>query len=260
MTQHLQVKGSTILYSDTNSFIEKPLLPENLPIGRVVDPKKFIEKQEYTRSLFGDDKRSRIEIRNLDELRYATCLEFFDGEGFVAVTETGEIISVLKSPESKMQNFLGIAFANAVMVGGSRLDCYDCDNLGPTYCMRGFIPVCRIEFDPDQCAPEMLPYYNNPEIVFFMYCGDPVYTYWQKMQDGLYTPLERYEYIPHISEIQERLGASVNGKDYEFAGRFRDMVWGRWNGGMKKDYMFRPDKLMYDICNDNERLKTWMKG
>ncbi len=256
---HLQAEGTLIPYYMTKSFIEKPLLPENLPIGHVIDPNKFIEKQAFTKSLYADKVRSRIEIRTPEELKNATCLEFYDGEGFVAVTETGEVISVLKSPASKMQNFLGIAFANAIMVGGSRLDCYDCDNLGPTYCRRGFIPICRIDFDREMCAHEMLPYYNDPEVVFFMYCGDPVYTFWQKMQDGEYMSLGQYEYIPHITEVQKSIGEKVNGKDYDFAGRFRDMVWGRWNGGLKSDFMFRPNKLMYHICNDSERLKLWMK-
>lgn len=258
MGQNYQVRGKVIPYIGTKSFIEKSLLPENLPIGRVIDPIQFIEKQKYTMSLFSADIKSRIEIRELDELRYATCLEFYDGEGFVAVTETGEIISVLKSPVSKMQNFMGIAFANAVMVGGSRLDCYDCDNLGPTYCRRGFIPICRIDFDP-RYNQEMQVHYNNPQIVFFMFCGDPVYSYWQKMNDGQYIAFDQYEYIPHIREIRDLIGTSKDISDYDFAGKFRDMVWGRWNGGLKREFIFRPNKLMYFICNDAIRLRNWMK-
>ena len=258
MEQHLQAKGKTILYGDTDSFIEKRLIPENLPIGRVIDPKKFIEKQEYIKSLYSADKNSRIEIREFKELRYATCLEFGDSEGFVAVSETGEMISVLKSPYSKMQNFLGIAFANAVMVGGSRLDCYACDNLEPTYCRRGFIPICKIKFD-ERYAQKMAKYYSShPDIVFFIYCGDPVYTYWQKMNDGLYMAWDNYEYVPYIKEIQELIGAPVDGKDYKFAGKFRDMIWGKWNGGLKREFMFCPNKLMNYVCSNAKRLDSWM--
>lgn len=259
--QHLQAKCKTILFGDTDSFIEKRLIPEELPIGRVIDPREFIEKQKYTMSLYGADKISRIEIRDFEELRYATCLEFGNSEGFVAVGPTGEMISALKAPTSKMQNFLGIAFANAVMVGGSRLDCYACDNLEPTYCRRGFIPICRIEFD-EQYAKKMVKYYpSRPDIVFFIYCGDPVYTFWQKMNDGLYMAWENYEYIPYISEIRKKIGATDTGKvsDYEFAGQFRDLVWGKWNGGLKREFMFRPNKLMNYICDNPERLKSWMQ-
>ena len=259
--QHLQAKGKTILFGDTDSFIEKRLIPEDLPIGRVIDPRKFIEKQKYIKSLYSDDKISRIEIRDFEELRYATCLEFGDSEGFVAVSETGEMISVLKSPASKMQNFLGIAFANAVMVGGSRLDCYACDNLEPTYCRRGFIPICKIEFD-EQYAADMAKYYpSHPDIVFFIYCGDPVYTYWQKMNDGLYMAWENYEYIPYISEIRKMIDPKDTNKesDYDFAGRFRDLIWGKWNGGLKREFMFRPNKLMNYVCSNAQRLEDWMQ-
>ena len=48
MGQNYQVRGKVIPYIGTKSFIEKSLLPENLPIGRVIDPIQFIEKQKYT--------------------------------------------------------------------------------------------------------------------------------------------------------------------------------------------------------------------
>ena len=258
--KHIQVIGQLIEFCDTDSFIEKPLLPADLPIGRVIPPAKFIKMQQYVKGQYADRMGTKIEIRSLDKLKYATCIVFDNGDGFVAVTPTGEIISLLKNPVSKTGNFMGTAFANAIMVGGNRLDCYNCDNLAPSYCKRGFIPICRIDFDPE-LEPEIAKLYGDEckEIVFFMYCGDPVYAYWQKMKDDLYIGFDQYEFIPHIRKIQETLGLPVDGSDYDFAGRFRDMVWGRWNGGLKNEFMFRPNKLMHYICSDPVRLSGWMK-
>ena len=261
MKRHIQVRGNLIEFYETESFVETSLLPSDLPIGRVISPDRFIEMQRYIKSTFSDKVGTKIEIRDMEELKYSTCVTFGDGEGFVAVTPRGEIVSLLKSPYSKIVNFMGIAFANAIMVGGSRLDCYNCDNLGPSYCRRGFIPICKIDFDSSMCDQEMARLYKGEctEIVFFLYCGDPVYTYWQRMRDGFYIPLESYEYIPHIREIQKTLGKTENGTDYDFAGKFRDMVWGRWNGGLKDEYMFRPNKLMNYICGNEDRLRSWMR-
>ena len=260
MEKHIQIIGDLIEFSDADSFIEKMLLPEDLMIGRVVSPVRFIEMQKFVKGSYEDRKGSKIEIRDIDELKYSACIVFGNGEGFVAVKPRGEIISLLKRHKSKIGNFMGTAFANAIMVGGNRLDCYNCDNLGPSYCKRGFIPICRIDFDPKQCDEEMARLYEDEckEIVFFMYCGDPVYTYWQKMKDDQYIGFDQYEFIPHISDIQEKIRLDFDGSDYDLAGRFRDMVWGRWNGGLKDEYMFRPNKLMNYICNDEARLAEWM--
>lgn len=259
MKKHLQIKGELVELSEADSFIETSLLPADLPIGRVVSPVRFIKMQKFTKSLYTDRVGSKIEIRDIEDLKYATCIVFGNGEGYIAVTPRGEIVSLLKSPSSRMNNFMGQAFANAIMVGGNRLDCFNCDDLGPSYCRRGFIPICRLDFDPD-IDPAMAKLYGDEckEIIFFIYCGDPVYTYWKKMQDGEYIPYDQYEFIPHIGAVQKAIGLDVNGSDYDFAGRFRDMVWGRWNGGLKDEYMFRPNKLMNYICNDKARLTEWM--
>ncbi len=259
MQNHIQIRGNLLEYCYTDSFIEKPMLPPDLIVGRIVSPAKFIETQKHVKTQFKDKMGSKIEIRDMDELKYSTCIMFGEGEGFVAVTPTGEIVSLLKNPGSKMKNFMGLAFANAIMVGGNRLDCYNCDNLGPSYCRRGFIPICRIDFNPEY-AREMAELYKGEckEIVFFLFCGDPVYSYWEKMQDGMYIALEKYEFIPHITQIQQILGKEIDGSDYSFAGQFRDMVWGKWNGGLKNKYMFKPNKLMEYICSDKERLAGWM--
>ncbi len=155
---------------------------------------------------------------------------------------------------------MGVAFANAIMVGGNRLDCYNCDNLGPAYCRRGFMPICRIDFDPEYAPEDMTRLYGDQckEIVFFMYCGDPVYTYWQKMHDGVYIRYEQYEEIPHIRDIQRLIGLEENGSDYVFAGKFRDMIWGLWNARLKAKFMFRSDKLMKYICDDISTMTEYL--
>lgn len=255
----LLFKGKTIPYYKGDYFEPHELFPKDFIQGRVISPLEFIHKQEIIKSEYPIENQTKIYIRSIEELQHSTCLELFDGDGFVAITEEGEIVSVLKKYGSKVTNFMSHAFANAMAVGGSKLDCYDCENLGPSYSKRGFIPICRISFDCYCSHPNMIRYYGEPDIIFYMYCGDPINVYWQKVKDGDYTPLSDYDYIPRISDIQASLDMPLNDMNYDFAHKFRDMIWGKWNSGLKKEFMFRPYDLMEYVCSDYERLESWLR-
>lgn len=253
------ITGKTIEKSQNDNYIVKSLVPETLTIGEVIGPKEFIRYQKLVKAGYPEKEQCHITVRDYDELKDATCIRLNNGDGYVAVMKDGEIVSVLKNSTSNVKDLCTIAFANAVMIGGNRLDCYDCRNLPSAYARRGFIPICRIRYNRYIADPKIMEYFGNPDVIFYIYCGDPVYKYVDMIKDNLYPKWERYDYIPYINEIEEALGNSSDDRDYDFAHKFRDMIWGKWNGGLNRKFETRPFELMKYIMSDIDRLKKWME-
>ena len=260
------IHGKRIHNSEADYVRSELLIPKEIMVARTAKPEFFIEEQKLMRAEYPVDNQRKIFVRDLDEMKTATCLRMFDSNGdlagHIAVSKTGEIISLLKKYGAKVSHFMDHAFANAILIGGNSLDCFDCDSLGPNYCQRGFIPICKIKFSHYVDKYNMASVYGEPDIIFYFYCGDPVGQFWNKVQNREYLELDRYPAfttLPYVDEIQERIGVPTDDMDYEFAHNFRNMVWGLWNAKLKEEFWYRPHKLVEYILSDDERLMNWMR-
>ena len=95
-----------------------------------------------------------VDVHSVDEYADCTLLITDDGLSGVAITPTGDIVSLFSAVKGdyRMQKLIPMAVA----LGGNKLDCYVVDgdkNLANMYSMFGFKPANKIPFNP-QYAPE----------------------------------------------------------------------------------------------------------
>lgn len=212
--------------------------------GEIVSAEDFLKLQIISKETYPENVQKKITIRELEDLRNATCISINDGDGLLCVTEEGDIESVLKKNGAKIDGFLNIAFAMAVGFGGNKLDCYNCagatpekgTSLGDSYCKRGFLPVCRIRFNRMMVDSLMAKTYGEPEVIFFIYCGDNVEEYIYKLQGKKYPGINAYKYIPYIDEVQDMLGMNSDDTDYCFALKYRNIINEKWISEYKEKY------------------------
>lgn len=218
------------------------------PAIRNVIPAKIVNSDKFKRCFQRERKALRQEImfcvsphswRDLDK---CTCITMHNNKGFVAVDGDGSIIALMRSPRFPMKHFAGSALANAIQNGGTKLDCYTKipGGLGGIYCLYGFIPVCRVKFDPQYADPNWQPEYGYPDVVFFMYCGDPADDLVENYLNCKYPAFEDYDYIPFADEFDSWFKKSGFKTLYEFGWHIRDVVLDKWNS--KYRYSFR-DKM-----------------
>lgn len=242
------------------------IFPEDMMIGDIITAEEFLSYQQSAKSSYSEVVQAKITIRTIEELTNSTCVSFCDGAGMLCVNQYGDIESVLKRADADIPGFLNVAFANAIALGGNRLDCYNCagavpgkgSSLGDSYCRRGFIPICRIRFNRLYVDPIMAKTYGEPEIIFFIYCGDPLPIYWDKVKNGLYPGLDDYYDIPYIDTIQEAMGLASNDMDYDFANSYRNMMCSKWYGGLKIAFANNFDGFIQYYDYDDELLASAM--
>lgn len=184
-----------------------------------------------------------VDTHSVSELSEMICLTTEGNDGFIAVETSsknyGNICSVLKDSHNRSENFIRDMFANAIAVGGTKLDCYDIGGFLPSlYCKAGFIPVCRVKFNPEFKPDDWEDAMGEPDIVFMYYCGDSP----EKMvtKYGKYKPYSSYE-VPYIQDSGYYIKApddydwgedKKDLSDYSQAMRYRDYV-------MEKYYKMR---------------------
>ena len=87
----------------------------------------------------------------------------------MAVTKSGDIISVCRNPDDKTHGneLLKMAVAN----GGKKLDAYS--GIFGFYTKCGFEPVSWCEFDEQYAPPDWVKGRDNPEpVIFYKYTGN----------------------------------------------------------------------------------------
>lgn len=112
-----------------------------------------------------------VDKHSEDELSDMCCL-YTKGVGFVAVNKDGNICSVLKDTDSKVRGFAKISIINALRHNGDKLDCFALDragNLVDMYMRCGFIPVCRVKFNPEYAPEGWSSEWGTPDVVFMMH-------------------------------------------------------------------------------------------
>lgn len=197
------------------------------------DPEVFYEN--FSRAKEGSRFKCCVDTHSVSELSEMICLTTDDSDGFIAVETSsrnyGNICSVLKGSHNRSENFIRDIFANAIAVGGTKLDCYDIGGFLPSrYCEVGFIPVCRVKFNPDFKPDDWEDAIGEPDIVFMYYCGDSPEEMVTKYEK--YKPYSSYE-VPYIQDTGYYIKApddydwdedKKDLSDYSQAMRYRDYV------------------------------------
>lgn len=113
-----------------------------------------------------------------EELRKAGAHAFLsrDKMAGVVVFPDGNIRAVFKDKRSRNQNAIGELMLTALSAGGNKLDCFDAPPLRWAYAMFGFIPVARVRFDWEYAPENWKKEFGEPDIIFWIHCGDPIET------------------------------------------------------------------------------------
>lgn len=181
-----------------------------------------------------------VDTHSVKDLSDMVCISTDNNDGFIAVDKSasnyGNICSVLKDADSNTnKHFMRDMFAYAVREGGNKLDCYNVGNFLPKrYCNVGFIPVCKIKFNPEYKPDDWDDTLGEPDIVFMYYCGDTPEELLQKYK----TYKSWFDYdVPYIQDIKEGYVKVPDDydwdedkqdmSDYSQAARYRDKVMER---------------------------------
>lgn len=228
------------------------------PAIRNVIPAKIVNSDKFKRCFQRERNALRKELmfcvsphswRDLDK---CTCITMHNNKGFVAVDNDGSIVALMRSPRFPMKHFAGSALANAIMQGGKKLDCYTKipGGLGGLYCLYGFIPVCRVKFDPQFADPSWSPEMGYPDVVFFMYCGDPADDLIDNYLNCKYPDFEEYDYIPYVDEFDNWYKKSGFQTLYEFGWHVRDVVLDKWNSKYRYSFKDKMTKVVKKILGE----------
>ena len=272
-TEHTFECGGT----DSTSLLQRQLRNSNTesantcPIIRYVkqaeriSPKVFKGCFNNARKHLDEELRWFVTPRNMKDLNGFDCLSFRDNNnypmGFVAVNaKTGDIGSLLRDKICEMPNFTRNALANAVMLGGTKLDCYSYEDKGLAfiYAKNGFMPVCKVKFDPEFADRTWKPEMGMPDIIFFMLIevgGSPksyIDTYVNKIQMNLYANYADYTYVPYVNDLPNLYKESGASNDYEAAEYIRDKILKRWRSIDNKKYVGRETIYIQEIIRKLE--------
>ena len=132
-----------------------------------------------------------------------------DGMAGAAVKKDGDIVGVFKNSASRRGGAMGDLIITALSNGGNKLDCYG-KQLGDKYTQLGFIPVARMDFNPEY-ATDWKPEYGTPDVIFWMHNGDAPSTVAEKY--GSYQTFDE-NYIKSLPTFT----------DYDEAYRYRDSL------------------------------------
>lgn len=215
-----------------------------------------IDATDFSR-LFSKTKQANyyaqfVDSKAVAELDNCTCIMLENNSGFVAVEKDGNITNVLRGVSCKIKPFLRDAFAHAIKFGGYKLDCYAMGGggLAYLYCLYGFIPVCKIKFDR-RFAPDNWNYdFGEPDIVFFMYCGDEPEVMVRKFDDGVYPKYSEYTYVPYVDSFERTRSLIKPSCDYEFGGFLRDTALDKWNIKYKKLFLEKATQYVKSLFKD----------
>lgn len=127
------------------------------------------------------------------------------------VLADGDIEGVFKNPKSNTtRRALNGLIPQAVSEGGNKLDCYG-EGLVRIYESYGFIPVARVEFNPEYANPGWDESKGRPNIYMMMHNGDSAETVVSKIGQYQHMPLKELETLPLFDK-----------NSYDDAAKYRD--------------------------------------
>ena len=139
-----------------------------------------------------------------------------DGMAGAAVKRDGDIVGVFKNSTDTRPGAVNDLIITALSNGGNKLDCYGMD-LGDKYTQLGFVPVARMEFNPEY-ATDWKPEFGTPDVIFWMHNGDSAETVARKRGSYQYFDDNYIMSLPTFT-------------DYEAAGQYRDMLLAQQQAG-----------------------------
>lgn len=124
-----------------------------------------------------------VDKHTSEELRESGANVFLsrDKMAGVAVWPDGNIGAVFNDGRSHNRYAIGELMLTALSAGGNKLDCYD-GALRRVYAMFGFIPVARVKFDWEFAPENWRIDFGEPDVIFWMHCGDSVETVAQRVR------------------------------------------------------------------------------
>lgn len=110
-----------------------------------------------------------------EKLKEDVARVFLSGDKMagVAVWPDGNIGALFKDKRAPYQKAIGELVLTALSVGGKKLDCYN-GFLCNAYAEFGFIPVARVKFNPKYSPPNWRKEFGEPDVIFWIHCGDSV--------------------------------------------------------------------------------------
>ena len=139
-----------------------------------------------------------------------------DGMAGAAVKRDGDIVGVFKNSTDSRPGAVNDLIITALSNGGNKLDCYGM-GLGKKYTQLGFVPVARMDFNPEY-ATDWKPEFGTPDVIFWMHNGDSPQTVASKY--GSYQTYSN-DYIKSLPTFT----------DYDAAGQYRDMLLAQQQAG-----------------------------
>lgn len=126
------------------------------------------------------------------------------------IAPDGDIVAVFKNKNGGPKKALHTLMPAVIEQGGDRLDCYG-NGLVGVYAQYGFIPVARVEFNPEYANEGWTPDKGTPYIYFMMHNGDSAATVAEKI--GTY---------PEITKQQLDALPTFGKEAYDDAKAYRD--------------------------------------
>lgn len=179
-----------------------------------VSPEKFLSdfKVEHCKAKYSPC----VDEPSIEELQERVCFGHKD-LGFYSVTEDGNICSVLKSSKNHKKGFTKDLLINALSHNGDKLDCFAIYDGGLVnfYMDVGFIPVCRIKFNPEYAPEGWKEEWGEPDVIV--------------MAHNLDTPDEVVKKYGTYGSYKEYLSRNGEGSvpyidEYDDALAYRDKV------------------------------------
>jgi hypothetical protein len=150
--------------------------------------------------------------QSAQELEEGSARTFMNDTGTVGVgvATDGDIVAVFKNKNGGPKKALDTAMPAAIDMGGDRLDCYG-EGLVKVYEDYGFIPVARVEFNPEYANPGWTPDKKTPYIYFMMHNGDSSAEVVEKMHS-----------YPHKTKAELEALPTYGKDDYDAAMEYRN--------------------------------------
>lgn len=126
------------------------------------------------------------------------------------IAQNGDIVAVFKNKNGGPKKALDTLMPIAIEQGGDRLDCYG-EGLVRVYSQYGFVPVARVEFNPEYANDGWTPDKGNPYIYFMVHNGDAASVVAEKR--GTY---------PQFTKEQLDALPTYGKENYEAAMEYRD--------------------------------------
>ena len=145
-----------------------------------------------------------------EDLRESRALTFLsrDRMAGIAVWPDGNIGAAFNDRRSRNRKAIGELMLTALSAGGNKLDCFD-GFLRRAYAKFGFTPVARVKFDWNYAPENWQKKFKEPDVIFWVHCGDPVELVAKKINSY---PTYNQEYVNSLRYFDS----------YEAAYQYRD--------------------------------------